>query len=75
VIFSQVQLHQYSGSCVSVGEILTAPPDVKYKDVLLCIKSGFCGDPSGRDSRTLQTHAHTEPAVVIQRQEGPKVIG
>jgi hypothetical protein len=34
-----------------VGEILTVPPDGKYKDVLLCTKSGSCGDPSGRDPR------------------------
>jgi hypothetical protein len=46
-----------SGSYVSIGEILTAPPDVKYKDVLLCTKSGSYGDPYGRDPQTLRTQS------------------
>jgi hypothetical protein len=52
---------------LSGGEILTAPPDVKYKDVFLSTKSGSCCDPSGRDPLTSQTDRHTEPTVAIRR--------
>jgi hypothetical protein len=58
--FFQVQLHLQSDSYVSAGEILTAPPDVKYSlkmysyaqnRVLAVIRLD-----SGRDPRTLRTH-------------------
>jgi hypothetical protein len=56
---SNVQRHLRSDSYVSVAEILNSWPDYK-KDVLLSTKSGSCGDPSGRDSRTLHTDTHTQ---------------
>jgi hypothetical protein len=41
---------------VSADEILTAPPCVKYKDILLSKKSGSSDERSGHSSRLGHTH-------------------
>jgi hypothetical protein len=44
---------------VSADEILTAPPRVKYKDILISRKSGSNDEQSGHSSRKGHTHTRT----------------
>jgi hypothetical protein len=44
---------------VSADEILTAPPRVKYKDILISRKSGSNDEQSGHSSHIGHTYTHT----------------
>jgi hypothetical protein len=44
---------------VSADEIMTAPPRVKYKDILISRKSGSNDEQSGHSSHIGHTHIHT----------------